>query len=93
LARFDDIKYTSIHFRGNDFIEVSLTQVVDESTRDEFISVKKGYVDKGRNYKGSIPVPLDEEVVKQVAAALLKTAGVDEFDYQEEVDELEFLDG
>jgi hypothetical protein len=36
---------------------------------------------------------LDEEVVKQVAAALLKTAGVDEFDYQEEVDELEFLDG
>jgi hypothetical protein len=36
---------------------------------------------------------LDEDVVKQVAAALLKTAGVDEFDYQEQVGELAFLDG
>jgi len=93
MARFDDIKYTSINFRGNDFIEVALTQVVDEASRGEYISLKKGYLHKGRKYKGSIPVPLDESVVKKVAAALLRVAGVEEFDYREELEELEFLDG
>ena len=93
MASFDDVKYTSINYTPTDFIEVALTHVVDWDGSEERIYVKRGELDDGRSYHGNLAIPFDQQVAEKVAAAILRIAGVDEFDYQETLSELEFLDG
>ena len=72
-VKFETIKMEEIKFGKKNFLEVAKKKATSAEGTNEFISIARGfYGNKGKSYKNTVSLPIDDVLLNSMIEAIKK---------------------